>query len=101
MSELEHRFHKAMIEVYESAKRECGYNATYFLQTIIDKGALKTAKHLITSNTPSEGFTKLWECNHLDMTVEAVALNPMYADLFTEDELKQAKERLEQYGYPL
>jgi len=98
MSDLEAQFHQAMLDVYKNAKTECQYNATYFLQMVIDKGGLAAAKHLINSDTPSEGFTKLWECGHLDLTVEAVALNPIYAELFTEEELTKARERLAQYG---
>jgi hypothetical protein len=99
MSTLEEQFHKVMVQVYENAKRYCQYNATYFLQMLGEKGGLETARYLITKDTPSDGFTRLWECQRLDLTVEAVALNPIYADLFTEEELRLAKERLEQHGY--
>src|SRR5258707_15610357 len=99
MSELEQQFHEAMLEVYVNAKLYCKYNATYFLQMVNDRGGLKTAKYLITTDTPSEGFTKLWECERLDLTVEAVALKPIYRDLFTEEELRLARERLQEYGY--
>ncbi|SRR5258708_33556404 len=98
-SGLEEKFHKAMIQVYKDAKRYCYYNASYFIQMISERGALATAKYLITTDSPSEGFTKLWECNRLDLTVEAVALNPIYAELFTEEELRLAKERLKQNGF--
>jgi hypothetical protein len=99
MSELEQQFHQAMIQVYKDAKKHCNYNATYFLQMVSEKGGLATARYLITTDMPSEGFTKLWECKHLDLTVEAVALKLIYRELFTEEELQLAKERLEQYGY--
>ncbi len=99
MSELEMQFHKAMIQVYDDAKQYCHYNATYFLQMLGERGGLATAKYLITTESPSEGFTRLWECRHLDLTVEAVALNPIYRALFTEEELRLARERLKQYGY--
>ncbi len=99
MSELEQRFHNAMIQVYEDAKRHCKYNATYFLQMVHERGGVATARYLITTDAPSQGFTRLWECRRLDLTVEAVALNPIYSTLFTQDELRLAKERLSQYGY--
>ncbi|MEO8613178.1 MAG: hypothetical protein ABI690_35130 [Chloroflexota bacterium] len=99
MSELEQQFHEAMIQVYKNAKLHCQYNATYFLQMLNERGGIATARYLITTDNPSEGFTKLWECQRLDLTVEAVALNPIYSELFTEDELRLAKERLQQYRY--
>lgn len=99
MSELEQQFHKAMIQVYEDAKRCCQYNATYFLQMLVESGGLATARYLITTDKPSDGFTKLWEHKRLDLTVEALALKPTYSDLFTEEERRLARERLQQYGY--
>lgn len=99
MSQLEQQFHEAMLQVYKDAKRYCKYHATYFLQMVTDRGGLATAKQLILAETPSDGFTTLWECGRLDLTVEAVALNPIYRELFSEDELRLAKERLLQYGY--
>ena len=99
MSELEQQFHRAMIQVYENAKHYCKYNATYFLQMLSEKGGLATARFLVATDKPSDGFTKLWECQRLDLTVEAVMLNPDYAELFSEEELTMAKERLQQYGY--
>jgi hypothetical protein len=34
MDETERRFHRAMVGIYETAKRELGYNATRFLQNL-------------------------------------------------------------------
>lgn len=99
MTELEQQFHKAMVQVYENAKRYCNYRATYFLQMVSERGGLAAAKYLISTDAPSDGFTKLWECNRLDLTVEAVALSPQFASLFTEEELNLARERLREYGY--
>jgi len=99
MSELEQKFHRTLVQGYEDAKRECGYNATYYIHMIAERGALATARHLITSDKPSDGFTRLWECGKLSFTVEAVALDPTYSSLFTEEELTLARERLQQYGY--
>ena len=99
MSELEQLFHEAMIQVYKDAKEYCQYNATYFLQMLSEKGGLRTAKHLITTDSPSDGFTTLYLCGRLDLCVESVALKPIYAELFTEEELILAKERLLEYGY--
>ena len=46
MKDLEERFHQAMIEVYENAKAECGYNAIRFLRMVSEKGGLSTAVQL-------------------------------------------------------
>ena len=99
MTPLEREFNEAMLGVYANAKRFCNYNATYFLQMLHEKGGRATAKYLIATEKPSEGFTALWECQRLDITVEAVVQNPIYTSLFTAEELRLAKERLEQYGF--
>src|SRR5271170_1719585 len=44
MSELEAKFHEAMIGIYRRAKSEARYNAKAFLPMVIDNGGLKTAK---------------------------------------------------------
>ena len=41
---LEAVFHQKALEIYETAKSECGYNAIRFLQKIRTDGGLKAAK---------------------------------------------------------
>jgi hypothetical protein len=86
LDEIERRFHRAMISIYETAKRELGYNATRFLQMISEQGGLATARQLLWSEAPSEGFTTLWERNRLDLTVEAHVLLDEFAPLFTDQD---------------
>lgn len=75
-SDLEERFHAAMVELYQRAKSDAGYNATLFLRMVSDHGGLETARRLITASRPSDGFTALWERGRLDLSVEAYALRP-------------------------
>jgi hypothetical protein len=89
----------AMKEIYRRAKVEVAYNATYFLRMLSEDGALATARRLVMSSTPSEGFTALWERGRMDLTVEAQILSPEVAVLFTDDELDTARRRLVDYGY--
>ncbi len=88
-----------MISIYETAKRELGYNATRFLQMISEQGGLTAARHLLWSDAPSEGFTTLWERGRLDLTVEAHILRDEFASLFTDEDRERARTRLEQYGW--
>lgn len=73
--------------------------AIRFLQMVSQDGGLATAKRLLWSDTPSDGFTTLWEHRRLDLTVEAHVLRDEFATLFTDDDRKRARERLEQYGW--
>ncbi len=99
MTDLERSFHRAMVKVYEDAKRETGYNATRFLQMVSEQGGLATAKQLLHASTVSDGFTALWERGRLDLAVESVVLRPEFAPLFTDEERDLASSRLEQYGW--
>ena len=99
MTTLEKRFEQDMIDIYTTAKKECGYNASRFLQMLGVKGGLAAARQLISKPSGTDGFATLWEHGRLDLSVEAHVLKPEYAELFTEDERKMCRERLEQFGY--
>jgi hypothetical protein len=43
VDEVERRFDRAMIGIYETAKRELNYSATRFLQMVSEHGGLVTA----------------------------------------------------------
>ncbi len=99
MDPTEARFHKAMITIYERAKRECNYNATRFLQMLGDVGGLQTARRLLGTSEPSDGFTELWLNSRLDLTVEALVLQPRWQGLFTPEELAAARKRLHDLNF--
>ena len=95
----EERFDTAMMNIYHRARKEAGYNATRYLQMLHDDRGLATAQFLINSTKVSDGYTALWERKRLDLTVEALVLDPEWKELFTDEELKLARKRLDQYGY--
>ena len=98
MTETERKFNNAMKYIYETAKRDCGYNATRFMQLVAEKGGIATAKQLI-SKSEGSGLGTLWEYGRLDLSVEACVLKEEYKELFTDEERKICSERLRKYGY--
>jgi hypothetical protein len=65
-----------------------------------DRGGLATAKYLINSSKPSDGYTHLYDRGRLDLTVEAMVVeNAKWHELFSIDERSKARLRLKQYGY--
>jgi hypothetical protein len=83
------------------AVRECqsiGYRPTYFRQMLADLGAIGAAQILINTAKPSDRFTRLWELQRLDLTVEAIVLRPGFEELFTRAERDIAIRRLHDYG---
>ena len=99
MNDMERGFHTAMLDIYRRALAEANYKASYFLQMVETAGGLTTARKLLATTRPSEGFTALWERGRLDLTVEATMLDPRFASLFSDDELDAARDRLRQYDY--
>lgn len=93
-------FGRAMLSVYERAKAEADYTASFFLGMISELGPVGTARKLLNAPAVSDGFANLWERGRLDLTVESVVLQPRFTPLFTEEELGRARTRLEQFGHP-
>jgi hypothetical protein len=97
--ELAEQFHRLMVRSYQRAQQEIRYNPVLFIKMIAQHGGVGTAKRLLRSPAVSSGFTTLWERHRLDLTVEAMALQPPFAPLFTSEELRTARDRLAEYGY--
>jgi hypothetical protein len=88
------QFDQAMRTICQRAKSEANYYATLFLQTLYDKGGLLTAKYLVSTRKPSEGYLRLYQRQRLDLTVEAMIVeNRKWHRLFTPDELDRAGRR--------
>ena len=89
-------FDRAMMQIYLQAK-EVGYPASRFRQMLTAQGGVETARRLLPQM--SDGFTELWHRKRLDLTVEALVLQPRWASLFLENELEMARVRLEACGW--
>jgi hypothetical protein len=75
-------------------------SVTCLLPSVISQqGGLATARQLLWSDQPSEGFTTLWSHHRLDLTVEAHVLRDEFAGLFTDDDRLRARDRLALYGW--
>ena len=99
MTDIERRFSEAMFAIYREA-RDIGYTPSTFFRMLHEKGALQTARQLINASQPSDGYTRLWELERLDLSVEAVVHgNTEWHELFTQDELQRCEKRLADYGY--
>lgn len=96
---LENKFHQAMLGIYEQANDACEYNPTRFLQMVQEHGGIETARRLLAKDEVQSGLTTLWECHRLDLSMEALVIQPRFRSLFTELEIATARERLEAFGY--
>ncbi len=98
-SSLADEFNREMRSLYDRARTEAHYTATYFLSMFAELGGLGTARKLLHAPAISDGFSNLWERSRLDLTVEALVTQPRFTELFTPEELGVAHYRLEQFGY--
>ncbi|MDP7724181.1 hypothetical protein [Mycobacterium sp. TY814] len=98
-SPAETQFSERMKAIYERGRSEAGYNATYFLSMLSQYGPQETAHKLLASPAVSDGFAQLWERGRLDLTVEALVVDPTFSELFSENEIEVARRRLDQFGY--
>lgn len=100
---LAKQFEKELIEKAYQAKKEYGYNLTQFLSMIGQFGGVETAKKLIrkyaSTGNLSDGYTKLWEVNRLDLTMEASVVKPEYQELFQNEEIVYCRKLLEDSNY--
>ena len=92
-------FGEAMVDIYRNAKKRAGYDAKIFLQMVIDRGGFETARYLLWTDKPSYGYTALYELGRLDLTVEALVIQPEWADLFSDEDRARARVRLRDYGF--
>jgi hypothetical protein len=98
MSNLEAAFHQAMLDGYEQLAK-LGYRATYFLRMVQELGGVQAARQLISQEAMTEGFTRIWELNRLDLSAEALVLKPEYRELFTVEERQRARQNLMDLNY--
>lgn len=98
MVNLEGQFHRAMISVYENAK-EHDYFATYFKRKPDEYQGVETAKRLLAKTEIQEGLMKLWEMKLLDQSMEALVIQNRFSPLFKDDEVAEARRRLEELEY--
>jgi len=100
MTPKEHNFTKAMYNICRQAYKKYGYNATRFLQMLMDdKNGVITAKRLLAEEEQQSGFVSLVSLGAPELTVEAHILMDEYIELFMDDKeiCERAANRLKQY----
>ena len=99
MTDHKNEFHVSMLNIYYKAKQYCNYNPTRFHQMVQEHGGVETAKRLLATPDVQVGLTTLWECGRLDLSMEALVIDPRFEELFSAEEREIARERLVAYGW--
>ena len=61
--------------------------------------AMKSAHRCLSGRRLSDGFNALQSKGHLELTLEALAIDNRYTGLFTDEEANEALTRLLEAGY--
>src|SRR5260370_42157483 len=90
-------FHEAMVGIYKAAMRlNPPYRAARFLTMVTELGGREAANRLLATREPSDGFAELFRRGpeNLKISVEYLVLTKQWRDLFTEQQLDEARKRL-------
>lgn len=76
-----------------------GYEPKRFKAMLRGDGGFDTVKSILEAGKPSEGFTRLWELNRLDLTCEAIIVQSKWRPYFDVDLVARAERLLRQSGF--
>lgn len=91
-------FDKAWQENCRKAQ-ELGVPMKRTLESIDAFGGLETARRCFARHKNSDGFAALAKLGRLDLSLEALVLEPAYGGLFSDEEANFALESLLAAGY--
>ena len=69
------------------------------LRPVEEADAMKTAHRWLSGHRESDGFSILADKKHLELTLEALAVDKRFTTLFTDEEANNALIRLLNAGY--
>ncbi len=64
------------------------------------QGGIGAAKTLLHTPYLPDGFAELWPRGRLDLTMEHMLVQPPWNTLFTDEELRVARGRLDDHAEP-
>lgn len=93
---LELEFHEEMLAIHQKSGRATGYWPNRFLQKVRRAGGLAAAKEWLKPEKGlSPGLLRLARENRIDLSMEALVIKDPWKQLFTDEEVKEARKRLE------
>ena len=69
------------------------------MRPVEDTESMKTAHRALSGNRISDGFAILADKCHLELSLEALAVDKRFTTLFTDEEANEALMRLVEAGY--
>ena len=81
------------------ANREKAIHFGVRMRPVAQEDAMKTAHRWLSGNRESDGFSVLADKHHLELSLEALAIDKRFTSLFTDEEANNALQRLLAAGY--
>ena len=81
------------------ANREKALHFGVRMRPVAAEEAMKTAHRWLSGNRESDGFQILADKHHLELSLEALAIDKRFTALFTDEEANNALQRLLLAGY--
>ena len=81
------------------ANREKAVHFGVRMRPVAPEEAMKTAHRWLSGNRESDGFSVLADKHHLELSLEALAIDKRFTSLFTDEEANNALQRLLAAGY--
>ena len=69
------------------------------MRPVAAEEAMKSAHRCLSGRRLSDGFNALKDKGHLELTLEAIAIDKRYTGLFSDEEANEALTRLLEAGY--
>ena len=82
-----------------AANREKAARLGVRMRPVEDADAMKTAHRALNGNRVSDGFNILADKRHLELSLEALAVDKRFTGLITDEEANNALYRLLDAGY--
>lgn len=82
-----------------AAAREKAAGLGVKMRPVAAEEAMKSAHRCLSGRRLSDGFNALKDKGHLELSLEAIAIDKRYTVLFTDEEANEALTRLLEAGY--
>lgn len=82
-----------------AANREKAARMGVRMRPVEDAEAIKTAHRCLSGHRESDGFQILADKRHLELSLEALAVDKRFTELFSDEEANNALTRLLSAGY--
>lgn len=82
-----------------AAAREKAAGLGVKMRPVAAEEAMKSAHRCLSGRRLSDGFNALKDKGHLELSLEAIAIDKHYTQLFSDEEANEALTRLLEAGY--